>query len=168
MKLSKAFAVSILFVTVIMAVSTMDASATTVTTGDLGSNVVWGGDGGYYEVSLALSAPSNLLPAMMEVKYGLWNGSADTVAVSINGFSVGSMVADGGYIVPGPKYADFVVTGYLIDGLNVASFQGDYSNDYVIGRVDISYNNPVPIPAALWLFGPGLAGLALVKRRFKG
>ena len=26
---------------------------------------------------------------------------------------------------------------------------------------------PVPVPAALWLFGPGLAGLAAIRRRFK-
>jgi hypothetical protein len=29
-----------------------------------------------------------------------------------------------------------------------------------------AYHNPVPIPGALWLFGPGLVGLAALRRRF--
>jgi len=35
------------------------------------------------------------------------------------------------------------------------------------GGGELLPGNPVPLPGALWLFGPGLVGLAAMRRRFK-
>ncbi len=47
-------------------------------------------------------------------------------------------------------------------------FNGEngYANQVAIDNIN-GYNAPVPIPGALLLFGPGLVGLAAIRRRFK-
>lgn len=59
-------------------------------------------------------------------------------------------------------YADVVnelASGQLRVGLHVQAFDGGGSESFV--------NMPVPVPAALWLFGSGLLGLIGFARRKK-
>lgn len=60
----------------------------------------------------------------------------------------------------GGTYGDVIdelTDGRLRIGMHVISFQSGGSESFV--------NNPVPIPAAVWLFGSGLALLGWVRRR---
>jgi hypothetical protein len=61
----------------------------------------------------------------------------------------------------GQTYADVIndlATGELRVGLHVQAFSGGGSESFV--------NTPVPLPAAIWLFGGGLLGLmGLIRRR---
>jgi len=52
---------------------------------------------------------------------------------------------------------DELTTGELRIGLHVTNFESGGSESFV--------NNPVPVPAAVWLFGSGLLGLVAVARR---
>ncbi len=151
------------------------AAPITVSTGDLNHppdyNVIY--FAGLFEVYLGLITPSNSLPSSMLVKYGHWNDPTVIVAVSINGTLLGSILAHEGYIVPGPSYESFDVTGLLLNGQNKVSFDGAPAiyGDYVIGRVDLSYDDsggtlpPMPEPASMILLGSGLAGAAVLRRR---
>ena len=51
--------------------------------------------------------------------------------------------------------------------LQFASTNGDSWWGPILDNVVVQPTAPVPIPGALLLFGPGLAGLAAVRRRFK-
>lgn len=83
--------------------------ADSVSTGDLGNNVVE--LGGSYSWSPTISAPSVSLPATLEVVYGNWNDPAVTVHAYVNGTEVGTFLSDVGYITPGPSSNSFNITG---------------------------------------------------------
>jgi hypothetical protein len=108
-------------------------------TGDLGNNVIE--DAGAFEVFAVLKEPSNVDPATMVVKYGLWNSPEVNVDVYINDVFLGSFFADVGYITPGPEFAEFDVTGLLVhdDNKIVCTGNGANDGDYVVGQIDISY-----------------------------
>ncbi len=120
------------------------------TTGDLGNNVI--DDAGDFVIHPNLSAPSLVSPAEIEVKYGHWNSPDVLIDVLVNANLVGSFTANtsNAYIVPGPAYATFDITGLLVDGLNEVKFTGNYANvgDYVIGQAWIRYDT-VPEPGTL-------------------
>src|SRR5687767_10215330 len=78
------------------------AAPISVTTGDLGTNVI--DNAGAFAVALAATTPSNVLPATIDVIYGLWNSPAVSVSVFFNGSLVGSFLADQGFISPGPEF----------------------------------------------------------------
>ena len=61
-----------------------------------------------------------------------------------------------------------IYLGILSDVYDIKSLVFDISGssgvDFAINRVDV---NAVPIPGAILLFGPGLVGIAAIRRRFK-
>lgn len=63
------------------------------------------------------------IQSQLEFKYGLWNSPNVTLSVSLNGTFLGSVVADQGYISPGPEYETWDVTGILQDGVNSIEVQ---------------------------------------------
>jgi hypothetical protein len=150
------------------------AAPITVSTGDLGENVIW--KAGLFEVFLDASSPSNVLPANLVVKYGLWNSPPVVVSVFFNNTQVGAFEASLGYVSPGPEFASFPVTGFLQNGPNKVVFNGFSVNigDYVIGQVDLNYDDdpgppaPIPEPASLVLLGSGLLGVAAAARKRRG
>jgi hypothetical protein len=155
----------------VFALGTANAVPMTISTGDLGYNVV--NNAGSYEVELEAITPSNSLLSNIEIKYGAWNSPDVLVSVLFNNTSLGSFLPNSGYISPGPLFITFDVTGLLMDGLNTIIFDGFAANngDYVIGQVDLNYDNDaatVPEPGSLILVGLGLAGLGVLKRKNKG
>ena len=145
----------------LMLIFSINANAITVSTGDLGNNVVNNGEA--FSVFFDLTSPSNSADAFIDIKYGLWQSPDVPVDTSINGMLVGSFIADQGYS-GAPEFINFDVTGLLLNGTNEISFLGSGLGGYVIGQVDVTYS-AVPIPAALWLFGSGLIGLLAMRRK---
>lgn len=142
------------------------AAPVTISTGDLGDNVVYGA--GLFQAMLPASTPSTTLPASIDVTYGLWNDPHVNVFVRFNGAPVGSFWADLGYTVPGPRFVSLDVTGLLVDGVNTIAFDGaGTAGDYVIGQVDLNYDDrpgTLPEPGAGVLIALG-AAIAAVRRR---
>lgn len=151
-----------------MSINSVNAVADTVSTGDLGNNVIAGG--GLYEVFLGFppfDLPSNSLPSHIDVKYGLWNSPDVDVSVFFNDTNVGNFIADHGYIDPGPEFISFDITGLFISGLNKVSFNGfGVGGDYVIGQVDVIYA-PVPEPETYAMLLAGLSFVGFMARRRK-
>lgn len=159
-----------LVLTLSLVSSFANAVPITASTGDLGNNVI--NEAGLFGVSLIANTPSNSLASSIDVKYGLWNSPNVLVSVFLNTSLIGSFLADQGYISPGPEFITFDVTGLLLNGLNTISFDGFGANsgDYVVGQVDLNYDNSgvsVPEPGSLVLLALGLGGLVVSRRKTK-
>jgi len=67
-----------------------------------------------------------------------------------------------------PVYFGFLDTENGISSININSgWVGDGVTNYLIDNVSRSSISAVPLPAAVWLFGSGLIGLASFARRKK-
>ena len=120
--------------------------------------VLWTGLGST-TLTMTLSAPATIFGFELEpYDYSLYsttvtfyNGATPVGSITqdVNGDSGALLFAAKGVPVP---FTSVVVNCSDINGFAIAQLR---------------YNNAVPIPGALWLFGPGLVGLAAVKRRFK-
>ncbi|MDX2151179.1 MAG: PEP-CTERM sorting domain-containing protein [Bryobacteraceae bacterium] len=138
----------------------------TVSTGDLGNNVIDGGTA--YSLNLDAFGPSNVLPAEITIKYGLWNSPNVPVDVFFNSSLVGSFLADNAYLSTGPAFIAFSVTGLLVDGTNVIKFESTGPGDYVVGQVDLRYDgsaSTVPEPGSIALLGSGVGVLVFLRKR---
>lgn len=62
--------------------------------------------------------PSDTVSWFMEVKYGLWNSPDVPITFLVNGDTVGTVIANEGYHLPGPHYVIWHITGNLTAGLN--------------------------------------------------
>lgn len=56
---------------------------------------------------------------ILKIKYGLWNSPDVRIIIRVNGANVGSVVADQGYISPGPEYAMFNITNNISAGTDL-------------------------------------------------
>lgn len=89
---------------------------------------------------------------------------------AINGTNVFGLtyLEEVGSNFPNVEYDLDVTSFFSASGLNFTALlqaeQGDF--DYHNAKLTIDYTPaPVPVPAAAWLLGSGLAGLGLIKRR---
>ena len=109
-----------------LASSVTHAVPMVASTGDLGNNII--NDAGNYVWLPLLSSPSIVAPATLDVKYGSWNSPDVSVDILVNGSLIGSILADQGYISPGPQFDSLDVTGLLIDGINTVLFTFPFTN----------------------------------------
>lgn len=123
-----------------------------------------GGDAGV-DFSLGASPPDlpggNSISPRFDVTPGFL-GDADTPQPNNKGISAGETLGIIFDLQSGMSYADVIddlTTGALRIGLHVQAFESGGSESFV--------NNPVPVPAAVWLFGSGLLGLIGIARRRK-
>ena len=145
---------------------TASASTISVSTGDLGNNVIAGSVDYFWNP--VLTAPIGSGPDELDIKYGLWNTPEVPVNVFVNGTLAGSFVATSGYIAPGPQFTSVDVSGLLLDGVNQIRFTGSSTGDYVIGQIDVTYDSAsAPEPTSLLLFGSGALGVFARMRRRK-
>jgi hypothetical protein len=63
--------------------------------------------------------------AELQFKCGLWNSPDANLTVSLNGTELGSVVADQGYISPGPEYVTWDITHAIKVGANLISVTAD-------------------------------------------
>lgn len=85
----------------------------------------------------------------------------DEVTVKLNGAQVG--------VITGlSSLHELLINSGFVSGVNTLTFDVINSGGGPTGlRVDMTGTaSPVPVPGALLLFGPGLAGLGLLRRRF--
>ena len=99
-------------VAVLLSPMAANADPISVSTGDLGNNVI--NDAGDYTWGPLLISPSGLGADVLTIKYGLWNSPSVLVNVWLNSTNIGNFMADQGYISPGPEYFVVDVTGLLV------------------------------------------------------
>ncbi|WP_157844942.1 VPLPA-CTERM sorting domain-containing protein [Methylocucumis oryzae] len=67
-----------------------------------------------------------------------------------------SFSATGSLFKAGINTLQFIVTNYKLSGGNPTGIRAEFTSSNV---------NPVPVPAAIWLFGSSLLALGVLKRR---
>lgn len=114
-------------------------AAEEVSTGDIDVVI---SDGADYSVNLTINSPSNNDLATLKLKYGLWNSPDTTTNIFINNTFVGTILATNAYISDGPAYETFDISGSLINGSNVVTFDTEPTDgDWMLGKVDIFYTD---------------------------
>lgn len=102
-----------------------------------------------------------------------WNSNTVHFGVPIEIVSNGRGYFGSGTPIPNQDGDGFYGSGEVH---GVIRFVGDYDSitfshtsenwhGFTLGVTDLAV--PVPVPAAAWLFGPGLVGIAAIRRRFK-
>ena len=132
-----------LFVGLLSLLTALSSKGATVSTGDLGENVITAA--GAYTWSPTVTSLTNGLPATLAVTYGLWNDPPMTVHAYVNDTEVGSFLVNNPFCCE-PATATFNFTNLLVEGANTIRLDGLGANEgeYVISRIDLTYNIPVP------------------------
>src|SRR5687767_11636399 len=115
-----------------------NAKAATVSTGDLGQNVITAA--GAYEWSPTVTSLTNSLPATLSVTYGLWNEPFTTVHALVNGTEVGTILVDNPFFGSAAT-ATFNFTNLLVEGANTIRLDGlgAHEGEYVISMIELTY-----------------------------
>jgi len=75
---------------------------------------------------------------MLKIKYGLWNSPDVRIGIRVNGSLVGSVIADQGYISPGPEYAMFSISNYISAGTDlIEAVASPGGGEAVIGYIGV-------------------------------
>ncbi len=106
--------------------------------------------GQQYNVSLFWADSGSNSPGY-QVFQALWNGDVKYAISGETGSTLWTMLS-------------FSVTGTGSDTLTLQGFSDSAYNN--IDNVSVVKGAPVPVPGALLLFGPGLVGLAAIRKRF--
>jgi hypothetical protein len=132
------------FLTGLLSLLVVGARAATVSTGDLGQNVITAA--GVYEWSPTVTSLTNGLPATLAVTYGLWNDPFVTVHALVNGTEVGTILVDNPFLGSAAT-ATFNFTNLLVEGANTIRLDGlgASEGEYVISMIELTYNIPVVI-----------------------
>jgi len=91
----------------------------------------------------------------LKIKYGLWNDPPVYIGLRINGSLAGWVLADQGYIAPGPEYAIFNITNFISAGTdNIDAVARVGGGEAVIGYIavgarvtgqDLNFSEGLPI-----------------------
>ncbi|RJP74182.1 MAG: T9SS C-terminal target domain-containing protein [Candidatus Zixiibacteriota bacterium] len=98
---------------------------------------------------------SQIAAARLQIKYGLWNSPDLAMDVYVNNNYVGTVIADQGYISPGPEYALWGIGNYIVAGPDVIEVRAQTGGEAVVGHVGVGYKpslgEAVEAPARLSL-----------------
>jgi len=76
--------------------------------------------------------------ALMQIKYGLWNSPDVYMDVRINNQLLGTLVANVGYISPGPRYALANISNYIVAGPDLIEITAQAGGgEAIIGYVGV-------------------------------
>lgn len=156
--------------TLMTTLTSLSAAADTVSTGDLGTNIIFASNGGVFEWNFAVPSLQALPQPSLFVRYGAWNAiGTDIIDITLNGTLLGSLTNLTGYLQPGPATAN-LDAGALQVGNNslVFSMGGGTIHDYVINEATISYTAAVPEPSTYAMLALGLVAVGLRARRRLG
>jgi hypothetical protein len=121
------------------------AHAETWTTGDLDTHMA-PGDESVFEADLP-----GATDAVLTIKYGLWDSPDMLLTVTINGVFAFDVLADAGYLSPGPTFDESDVTALLHAGSNEIRVTATDGGVAVLGSLTLDYT-----PAeGLWLSASG-------------
>jgi len=101
---------------------------------------------------------------LMQIKYGLWNSPDVYLDIRVNSQLIGTLVANVGYISPGPRYALANISNYIVAGSDLIEITAQPGGgEAVIGYVGVGVRTAqeldgrdlTPLPAADYsLAGP--------------
>ncbi|MCE5333981.1 MAG: VPLPA-CTERM sorting domain-containing protein [Desulfobacteraceae bacterium] len=116
--------------------------------------------------AIALLDPNTTFSIAVNDKTGTWDGSFNFV---IGGYTFN--YSDKGSTTPA-QLTGFSFYSNGMDTFPQSNLETNYVNLNVEGQTThLGYNgtaSPVPVPAAVWLLGSGLAGLTLLRRKARG
>ena len=137
--------------------------------GEIADHIFANDDFDYATPSLPRAGSSEL-----QFKYGMWNGTTCEITVTLNGTTLGTVVASQGYSSPGPQYMTWDTFGILSIGVNEINVTTDdtCSREAIVGAfviygvTSVPENVPALSPLGLSLLILLLAwvGLAISRR----
>ena len=104
----------------------------------------------------------------------LLNNTSDSITIRDNNNDlIDEVVYDNGassnfpFMLGGGASIELSLSAYHYEANNDGANWSAATTPYGLGDLGTPFNSPVPIPAAVWLFGSGLLGLAGVARKSK-
>jgi hypothetical protein len=131
------------------------------------------GDTVRFEADIPASSVANLT-----LRYGLWDSPSVELEVVVNGVRSFTVLADAGYISPGPAFAVSDVAALLVPGVDVIEVRALSGGRAMVGQVTVDYDGaalslehigPCAGPATLRVTGAEPRGsVALLSARGRG